>query len=516
MWRSSKETEQAEPKEAHESLGREVLKLVAPLALLGCGVFYLAYGLNRIPAPFPPPRLVDVKMMTTTSRDICGEPPKDGFPVMISMLYSDDKQSWVLHAAERFAQTCPNIQVKLISMGSIKAADAILNGQVDPTLWAPADELLLHYLDHRWKERSSEVLFNIDAQVSLAISPLVAVMWEDRYRVLNEIEDRGGLDEGFWMDTACALVPRDPGPEEIALEDMTPGRWSDWYGPLVEQPRRRPGPAPGRPVQAAKPAYQKAFPTLDEIQRWGRVKFSHASPRRAAGGLEVLYLMAYDYLVPPEERASLGGEGDSVAGARSVEGGGMIVGGEHLREAFEEGFADRKEALARWLRRCEAGLEAPPESAAQLTDNMFHVGAGRYDGVMTHENLVFEVLDRIDDHEKVMRNVRIIYPQPTLVNQHPVVFLRPEDPARAPQIKAARHWIGYLRSNAMQLKAIEFGFRPAIPELSLETYDVPTNPFLRLRRYGVSTEIVLEEPPRVDGHLIEELLKIWEDATGRN
>lgn len=499
-----------------DPLGREVLKLLAALGLLGAGVYFLAYGLNRIPGLVPPPRFVDVKTMNLTSRETCGELPKDGLPVTISMLYSEDKREWMEYAADRFARVCPNIQVKLSGMGTIQGAEAILNGRVAPTLWAPADELVLSYLAHRWKERSSEVLFDIDAQLSIAISPLVVLMWEDRLRVIEETAARGGIDEGPWMATMCALVPRDPGPEEIAIEDMVPGRWIDWYGPLVQQPKPRPGPAARRPAKP-KPTYQQAFPTLEEIQRWGRVKIGHASPRRSAAGLQALYLMAYDYVLPPGERvAPEGQDEDSAGNARSVEGGGWIMGGEPFREAFADAFAARKDALQRWLTRCEAGLEAPPENSGALTDMMFHVGTARYDGIVTHEQLVFEVLERIDDHEGAMRNVRLLYPQPTLVNQHPVVFLWPEDPFRAPLLDAAQRWVGFLRSQEMQLKAIEYGFRPANPEVSIEAFDEPTNPFLHLQRYGVSTEVVIEEPPRVDGEIVGELIKIWEDASGRN
>ncbi|KYF76308.1 hypothetical protein BE17_52425 [Sorangium cellulosum] len=511
MPKTHQETERAEPR---STLGREILKQLAALGLLGGFVSYLAYYYHRVPEPVSPPRLAHVDNLNHTNREICGEPSNEGLPVVISLLYSDDKRGWIEYAAERFIRLCPNIQVKLIPMGSIEGADAILGGEVDPVLWAPADDLVLSYLEHRWSARSGERSFSMDTRVSLVSSPLVVLMWEDRRRVLEEIADLGGSREGPWMGTLCPLIPREPGPEELAIEDMVPGRWIDWYDPVAQQARPRPAPV-AKSQGEPKPVYRQAFPTPEEIQRWGRVKVGYASPRRTSAGLEAVYLMAYDYVLPPGEREALEGEGDLAGKARSVAGGGSIVRGEHLREAFEGAFLDRKDALQDWLRRCQAGLEAPPETSSSLAETMFNVGPARYDGVVTHENLVFDVLASVEGHEKSIRNVRVLYPRPTVVNQHPIVFLRPDRPDRAALREPASRWIAFLRSGPMQLKAIEHGFRPANPEISIDAHNEQTNPFLKLERYGVSTDVIFEEPPRVDGEIVTELIQLWQDATGR-
>jgi hypothetical protein len=492
--------------------------LAAVLCFLGAGGYYLWRGGSVGVEVADPPPLVDVRGLTDTNRAVCGTPTADGSPVIVSMLYSQDKRAWVEDAAERFSHRCPNIQIKLTPTGDIEAADAILNGELDATLWAPADDLVLRYLDELWKERSGEVLFDLEDQLSLARSPLVVLAWEDRLRVLEAMPDSRRNGEGVWMEVLCALVPRDPGTTEIAIEDMVPGNWIDLYGertPPPPPPIRRAG-AATKKAAPRKAAYQQAFPTQEELKRWGRVKFVHTAPRRSASGLEALYLMAYDYALPPGERiAPEGDDTDRRSSAASGKEGG-IRGGERFREAFEQAFNERKELMRRWLRRCEAGLESPPRSAALLTDAFFDVGSSRYDGVVTYEHLTFEILRQIDEHSKELRNVRVLYPQPTIVNQHPVVLLRPDDEARGDQLVAARKWIDFLRSKEMQLKAIEYGFRPSIQEVSIDTFDQDTNPFLHLRRYGVDFEQVIEEPPRLSGHVIHELIDIWEDATGRN
>ena len=81
---------------------------------------------------------------------------------------------------------------------------------------------------------------------------------------------------------------------------------------------------------------------------------------------------------------------------------------------------------------------------------------------------------------------------------------------------AARKWLKFLRSKEIQKQAIEFGFRPVNQEVTIRGHDVEQNQFLRLRRYGVSLDLHLVEPPRPSGRAIEELVELWQDANGRN
>ncbi|WP_437949274.1 substrate-binding domain-containing protein [Sorangium sp. So ce296] len=500
------------------SIARELLRSVVALGVLGGLVGYLSRGGDVARSAPEYPQFVDVASVRTD----CGPIAVHGRPLVVNMLYSDDKRAWLEHAADRFARLCPNIQIKLTAMGDIESADAIIDAflkkkddrrkEDQPTLWSPADWIVVQYLAARWKQRSSEVpdagelLDGSDAR-SLVKSPLVVLVWEDRYRVLDAILRSGRSEEGPWWQIPCALVPRDADLSSFALEDRVPGRWIDWYGPLVTPPPKRRAAAPAKPAEA-KPAYEAPFPTLGEIERWGRVKFVHTSPTRAASGLETLYLMAYAYALPPQERAALATKGAPLQG--SVEGG--VEGSEHLRGAFERALEQRREPLKQALGRCEAGLDEAPKSARLLTESMFNVGPARYDGVMTYEHLTLPVLQRIDAHASTLGSARIIYPQPTIVNQHPAVFIRP-DPDKK---QAATRWIDFLLGEEMQKKAIEFGFRPANPKVSIRAYDADANPFLHLRRYGVEIAPDLKEPPRLDGEAIHEIIETWRDATGRN
>ena len=264
-----------------------------------------------------------------------------------------------------------------------------------------------------------------------------------------------------------------------------------------------------------EPEYRPAFPTVEEIRSWGRVKFGHTSPTRSTSGLEALYLMAYDFVLPPEKRrpASDEASGKVLTGAAAEK---HIVSGEHMRDDFKQSLMEQDQELRTWLQRCEGGLPKPLWSARLLTETLFNVGGGRFDGILTYEHLVFSVLSRIDSHAKVMRNMRVIYPQPTIVNQHPIVMLWPDDPGRQSELAAAKRWVDFLRSRSIQEKAMEYGFRPASPEVSIRAFDSYSNPFVHLRRYGISFQVPLSEPPRLDGAAIQNLIGLWEDATGRN
>ncbi len=187
-----------------------------------------------------------------------------------------------------------------------------------------------------------------------------------------------------------------------------------------------------------------------------------------------------------------------------------------LHDDFQRAFDERKTSLLTWLRRCEAGLDAAPKSAQELTDTMFNVGASRYDAVVTYEHLTLPIFDAIDGFSDVMAEMRLLYPQPTIMNQHPVVVLRGlKLPTEAEKLSATK-WIAFMRSKEIQESAIEHGFRPSNPDVSIRKYESEANPFTRHRRAGVRFDVPILEPPRLKGETVHELVRIWQDATGRN
>jgi len=445
------------------------------------------------------PLIIDVKTTTTTQTDLCGPVNRDGRPEVISMIYSTDKEEWIEDSANRFAKLCPNVQVKLKGMGEIESANAILSGEEAPTLWAPADELILRYLDTRWRNEkgAGKPIFQMEEQISLVVSPLVGLIWDDRLQVFDAIANaRDWRKTGPWVEGMCPLVPTKPSLTGMPIEEMLPGKWIDWYNPTFPSSDEPPVPVPRRrKAEPGEPKYRAPFPSVDQMRAWGRVKFGHTSPTRSASGLEALYLMAYDYVLPPASRTGKP---------------------EEDLELFSRTFTEKKDDLFAWLRRCEAGLEPAPESAPLITEAIFNMGPSKYDAVVTYEHLTLAIFDRFDRYASAVSDLRIFYPRPTIINHHPVVFLDLDKNQTDAQRSAAHKWIEYLLRPEVQKRAIEFGFRPANETVSIRDYDSPKNAFLKFRRYGVQFAEPLKEPTRASGELVYELVRIWQDATGRN
>jgi hypothetical protein len=410
-------------------------------------------------------------------------------------------------------------------MTDLGSADAILTGEQNPTLWAPADDLVVRYLDaRRKKEKPNEKpYFEPSQAISIAASPVVVLMWEDRMQVLNRILANRTSEHGSWVEAVCPLVPIQPALDGVAIRDMVPGTWIDWYNPIMPpppDPKARPA-KPPKPTKAIDllvdnqpPEYHAPFPTLEKIKSWGRVKVSHASPTRSAAGLEAIYLMAYDYLLPMSKRSN---ETKSTLNVSMTDPlhRSKVLAMDADKLDFERAFSSGKKEFAKWLRRCEAGLEPAPESAELLTDNFFSVGKSKYDAIVTYEHFTFKLLEQLAANDKTMATMEVIYPRPTLMNQHPVVTINPAD-LSAEQVVSADKWIAFLRSVDIQKKAIEYGFRPVNPDVSIRNYDSDTNPFLRYRRYGIEFSATVLEPPRLNGNIVFDIVRTWEDATGRN
>lgn len=168
--------------------------------------------------------------------------------VSISMLYSTEKEDWIKEAAESFRAAHPEIGLKLEGMGSLEAAQAILDGTQKPTLFSPADSLVLNMLADDWQTRHHGTLIarGDDAPQPLVITPLVLVIWEDRASALQMAGD-GSLGWGSWTTLHQAVTSN-----------------QGW-------------PAVGGPPE------------------WGFVKFGHTDPTKSNSGLQTLLLMSLEY-----------------------------------------------------------------------------------------------------------------------------------------------------------------------------------------------------------------------------
>lgn len=180
------------------------------------------------------------------SLDAAAPSPTDaGAPVEITMLYGTEKKDWIEDVAASFAKAHPEISVKLVGKGSFEAEQAILDEREKPTLFSPADSLILNLLDADWNTKNRTKLFSEgeDAPQTLVITPLVFVAWEDRASVLSK--GTGGTIT--WKTIRKAVA--------------SPQGWAGVGG---------------------KP-------------EWGFVKLGHTDPTRSNSGLQSLVLMSLDY-----------------------------------------------------------------------------------------------------------------------------------------------------------------------------------------------------------------------------
>jgi Ca-activated chloride channel family protein len=164
------------------------------------------------------------------------------------MAYGTEKRTWLVWAAREFAGTPEGrqIDVKLIPLGSLEAAQRVWEGK-DPSIdvWCPASAMYKDVFVTEWQAKYNTN--PIAKEEPIALTPMVFVMWEDRYQPFvkkyNELTFR-----------------------TIAQAMADDGGW----GSIADQPD------------------------------WGFFKFSHTHPNKSNSGLTTLLLMAHDYFGRPQ------------------------------------------------------------------------------------------------------------------------------------------------------------------------------------------------------------------------
>ena len=472
----------------------EILTLVTVLILF---VAALWAGVRLLVAPSEGPEahaLGETTMTEASFEARCGPPSAD--PFIVLWVHGPELEAWIEPASTAFMRACPNTQIRLRSMNDLDAAKAIVEGELAPDAWVPSDSSMLAYLDARWQRAHARDASKLSLEVgaSLLHTPLVMLVWRDRRSLFERLLPAGLRGAGGLEGSICAGV-REQRAQVVAGEAapvlervaMIPQRWDErWRAahPLPTQP----------PVE----------PSLATLESWGRVRVAHASPATSPIGVLSLDLLSRDFFAVGGALGAL--EEGCAEGDASTELG--------LSAAV---LAASREPLLAWLRRCEAGLDAPLPSARLLTETMFNLGdpardSHAFDGVITNEQLAFAVLERIDSHEGELRPAELVYLEAAPMLDYPVALLgEPQAEVRG----AAGRFAEFLRSHEQQARALELGFRPVAESVSLRDYDLGPNPFTRLRRHGVELKPQLGGAARSEGAALLELVDIWRAATGR-
>ncbi len=162
----------------------------------------------------------------------------------IGIAYGTEKRRWLTWAVEEFKKTedGKKINIELIPMGSIEGADAIISGDKNIHVWSPASAAYKDKFvqDYELKFNKAPIINNDDNK--LVLTPMVFVMWKDRYEVF--IQKYGKLSS----DTIRQAM--------VAKEG--------WAG-------------------------------IQEKAEWGYFKYGYTNPKKSNSGLLALILAAYDF-----------------------------------------------------------------------------------------------------------------------------------------------------------------------------------------------------------------------------
>jgi serine/threonine-protein kinase len=246
--------------------------------------------------------------------------------------------------------------------------------------------------------------------------------------------------------------------ENLALTPMVFVMWESRHEPFA----RKYGKVTFQTIAAAI-AESGGWESIGGESGWGRFKFGHTHPNQSNSGLLTLVLMAYEFSKKERNLA--------------------------LDDISQPGFV-------KWLRTFEQGVARPSgtlsHSTGTLMRDMVLRGPSQYDCLMIYENLAIDYLDAARDH---WGELHVDYPEPNMWNEHPYYIL--DVPwSQPPQRAAAAEFLRFLMSQPIQRRALEHGFRPGNPEISIRN---PDSPFLRHVKQGMRIDLPrMCEPPRAE------------------
>jgi hypothetical protein len=172
-------------------------------------------------------------------------------PIVISILYSTEKQAWLTEAVKDFEAGNPvldghPIQIQLEEMGSREIYLAVLDGTRKPDVISPASMLQISILQDLSTSKFGSPVVNMADKTacrSVVTTPLVVVAWKARADVLWGDNPNSHM----WKRLHDALVD--------------PKGWSSYGHP-----------------------------------EWGYIKFGHTDPLRSNSGFMTILLMTYNFL----------------------------------------------------------------------------------------------------------------------------------------------------------------------------------------------------------------------------
>jgi ABC-type sulfate transport system substrate-binding protein len=208
-------------------------------------------------------------------------------------------------------------------------------------------------------------------------------------------------------------------------------------------------------------------------ESWGPVKFGHTSPLTSNSGAQTLILLAYAF---------------------------------HNKSSGLTSADVNDPAFAQWLAEVEGGVSSFGDSTGTFMNDIVAKGPSQYDFGVVYENLALQSMDVAKQRQG--QPLRIFYPPATLFGDHPFAVLE-GDWAKPEERAAAIVFRDFLRSNAIQKLALQYGFRPTDPNVAITSAD-PSNPFTKYASNGVQITIAQQaEAPSAE--VVNSLLELWKN-----
>lgn len=165
--------------------------------------------------------------------------------MQLNIAYGTEKRLWLEWALEEHRKTDAGrrVDIRLLGRGSVEGAHEVLGGPVAMPIhvWSPASSAYRGVFESEWRLRhggGSPILRAED----LALTPMVFVMWKQRFEALRDKHDTLSFTT-------------------VASAMAEPGGWG----------------------------------TLANQSDWGLFKFGHTHPNKSNSGLNTLVLMACDF-----------------------------------------------------------------------------------------------------------------------------------------------------------------------------------------------------------------------------
>jgi Ca-activated chloride channel family protein len=148
-------------------------------------------------------RMASLLILLSVVVAACGVPGVENKTVGVSIVYGSEKQEWLeplvqaYNAQERETAEGATIVVEATPMGSIESARAIVEGELQPTVWSPASSIYIPVANAEWRSREHNDDLILGEPPDLVISPVIIALWQPMAEALGWPERQIG-----WADIA--------------------------------------------------------------------------------------------------------------------------------------------------------------------------------------------------------------------------------------------------------------------------------------------------------------------------